>query len=166
MEPTADVAKKVPKGLRCVCRVEADGRAVVEGEARQPIALWRLYLLRIVYAVMAGGIFLTFWPDVLHHTPQFAAAQGIRASLLAGLGVMAALGVRYPLAMLPILMFEFLWKAIYLAAFALPLWRGGTMPADMTGDVQAVLFVVLFVPFVPWDQVVRRFVLAPGDRWR
>ena len=57
------------------------------------------------------------WPNVIHHTNEFAAARGIQLALLAGLGLTAALGLRYPLQMLPILLFELTWKAIYLIAF-------------------------------------------------
>jgi len=54
---------------------------------------------------MAAGIGVFFWPNVIHHTNEFAIARGIQFALLAGLGLIAALGLRYPLQMLPILLF-------------------------------------------------------------
>lgn len=88
---------------------------------------FRLYTLRAAYLIMAAGLGAFVWPNVIHHTNEFVATRGIQVSLLAGLGLTAALGLRYPLKMLPILLFERTWKAIHLMAFALPLWSG---PSD------------------------------------
>ena len=60
---------------------------------------------RLAYLIMAAGIGVFFWPNVIHHTNEFAIARGIQFALLAGLGLIAALGLRYPLQMLPILLF-------------------------------------------------------------
>jgi len=59
--------------------------------------------------------------------------------LLAGLGATAVLGLRYPVQMLPILRFELVWKAIYLIAFALPLWSAHEINGAVAEDIQAVL---------------------------
>src|SRR5215469_4744174 len=95
---------------------------VVPHTTTSEVALFRLYTLRVAYLIMAAGLGAFIWPNVIHHTNEFAAAHGIQVALLAGLGLTAALGLRYPLKMLPILLFELTWKAIYLMAFALPLW--------------------------------------------
>jgi len=128
-------------------------------------SLLRLYALRLFYFVMAAGLGVYVWPDVIHHTPEFAATQGIRCALFAGLGATAALGLRYPVRMLPILLFEVIWKAIYLIAFALPLWSAHQVTAAAAADIQAVLIVVVLIPCVPWRYVFARYILEPGDRW-
>lgn len=130
------------------------------------LSLARLYGLRVFYLVIAAGLGVFVWPDVIRHTPDFAAAQGVRCALLAGLGLTAAFGLRYPIQMLPILLFELIWKAIYLIAFALPLWSAHQITAAVAEDIKAVLMVVVFIPLVPWGYVVRHYVLKPGDRWK
>ena len=92
--------------------------------------------------------------------------QGIQFALLAGLGACAALGLRYPVQMLPVLVFELTWKAIYLIAFALPLWSAHQIDAATAEDIRAVLMVVIFVPLIPWRYVFAHYVLKRGDRWR
>ena len=84
------------------------------------VSLLRLYTLRACYLIMGGGLAVVIWPTVIHHTPELAASRGIQLSLFAGLGAVALLGLRYPVKMIPILLFELTWKAIYLLAFALP----------------------------------------------
>lgn len=66
---------------------------------------------------------------------------------------MAALGLRYPLKMLPILLWEMVWKTTWLAVVALPRWLSGRMDAATTANTFASMFVVLVVLTVPWRYV-------------
>jgi len=115
---------------------------------------------------MAGGLGVYIWPVVLHHTNELAAAEGVRLALLAGLGATAVLGLRYPVQMMPLLLFELIWKAIYLIAFALPLWSAHQMSAAVEEDVKAVLMVVIFIPLIPWRYVFAHYAQKRGDRWK
>jgi hypothetical protein len=82
--------------------------------------------------------------------------------LLAGLGLTAALGLRYPLKMLPILLFELTWKAIYLMAFALPLWSAHEINDATAEDIKAVLMVVILIHSHPMALCLR--ALRPKAR--
>lgn len=149
----------------------AVGRSVPSGavmaRATTPeVSLFRLYTLRLAYLIMAAGLAVFYWPHVIHHTNQFAATRGIQFALLAGLGLTAALGLRYPLKMLPILLFELTWKAVYLIAFALPLWSAHQVDAATAANIKAVLMVVIFIPLIPWRYVFAHYLLKHGDRWK
>jgi hypothetical protein len=130
------------------------------------VSLFRLYTLRASYFVMAAGLGVFVWPSVFQHTSAFALTAGVRIALLAGLGATAALGLRYPVQMLPILLFELTWKAIYLIAFAFPLWSAHQITAAAAEDIKAVLWVVIFIPLIPWRFVFAQYVLKRGDRWK
>lgn len=130
------------------------------------VSLFRLYTLRLAYFIMAAGLGTFVWPTVLRHTNDFAAAHGIQSALLAGLGLTAALGLRYPLKMLPVLIFELTWKAIYLVAFALPLWRAHAITEALAADITAVLMVVILIPLIPWRYAFAQYAVKPGDRWK
>jgi hypothetical protein len=134
--------------------------------ATPEVSLFRLYTLRAAYFVMAAGLAVFVWPTVLHHTSEFALTAGVRVALLAGLGATAALGLRYPVQMLPILLFELTWKAIYLIAFAFPLWSAHQITAAAAEDIKAVLWVVIFIPLIPWRYAFTQYVLKRGDRWK
>jgi len=134
--------------------------------AESELSLVRLYTLRAAYLVLAAGLGVYIWPVVISHTNEFAVAEGVRYALLAGLGATAALGLRYPVQMLPVLLFELVWKAIYLIAFAVPLWSAHKINAVAAEDIKAVLMVVIFLPLIPWRYVVTHYVLKRGDRWR
>jgi hypothetical protein len=130
------------------------------------VSLFRLYTLRACYLLMAVGLAIYIWPIVISHSNELATSQGIRFALLAGLGATAALGVRYPVQMLPLLLFELAWKAIYLIAFALPIYLAHRINEATAENIRACLMVVIFIPLIPWRHVWARYVLAPGDRWR
>jgi hypothetical protein len=115
---------------------------------------------------MAAGLGTFVWPTVIHHTDALATTKGVQLALLAGLGATAAWGLRYPVKMLPILLFEMTWKAIYLIAFALPLWSAHQINEAVAEDIKAVLMVVIFVPLIPWRYVFAQYVVKRGDRWR
>jgi hypothetical protein len=139
---------------------------VTSRAATSEVSLFRLYTLRASYLVLSVGLGVYVWPVVIHHTSELAAAHGPRLALLAGLGAAAVLGFRYPVQMLPLLLFELIWKAIYLTAFALPLWSAHQINAAAAEDIKACLMVVIFIPLIPWGYVLSHYVLKPGDRWR
>jgi hypothetical protein len=130
------------------------------------VSLTRLYTLRLCYLILAVGLGLYIWPTIIHHTADLAVAHGIQYSLLAGLGLTAVLGLRYPVQMIPLLLFELIWKAIYLLAFALPLWSAHQVTAAAADDIRACLMVIIFIPLIPWSYVARRYILQPSNRWK
>lgn len=141
--------------------------AEVRSHAATPeLSLFRLYTLRLCYVILAGGLGMYMWPLVIHHTSDIAMTSGIRLSLFGGLGLISVLGLRYPVQMIPVLLFELTWKAVYLVFFALPLWRAHQITDGVAEDIKAVLMVVIFLPLIPWGYVVRNYLMKPADRWR
>jgi hypothetical protein len=130
------------------------------------LSIFRLYTLRLCHLILAVGLGLYMWPSVIHHTADSAIANGIQRSLLAGLGLTAVLGLRYPVQMIPLLLFELIWKAIYLLAFALPLWSARQVTAAAAEDIRACLMVVIFILLIPWRYVARHYIMQPGNRWK
>ena len=131
---------------------------------REDLPLWRLYVMRAVYLLICAGEGSQIAPAIFVHEPT---ARGVIPSLLAGMCLLAFLGLRYPRQMLPLLLFEFAWKYIWFFAFGLPQWLSGQHPATFAEDFFNITFGVILMPFViPWGFVWRNYVLAPGDRWR
>ncbi len=126
----------------------------------------RLYLMRAAYLLIAIGMGIQVWPGILHHG-DLELAHGVTRSFLGALTLLCLVGVRYPIAMLPLLFYEFTWKSIWLLSFALPLWLGHRVDADTSDSIFAcVLGVVVCLIAIPWVYTFKEFVLKPGDRWR
>ena len=82
------------------------------------------------------------------------------------MSVLALLGLRYPLRMLPILLFEVGWKLTWLGVVALPLWSDGALEGATRVQAGKVLWLVIVVAVIPWRLVLARYVTAPGEPWR
>ncbi len=130
------------------------------------ISALRLYMLRALYLLLAVGLGLVIWPGILHHSLDLPLMNGVVRSLLGAMGLLALLGLRYPLQMLPLLFFEMTWKVIWLLAFALPLWRAGHVDDATQETIYNCLIIVIFPFLIPWDYVWANYIKKPGDRWR
>ena len=130
------------------------------------VSTFRLNLMRGLYLLIAVGLGSMIWPGILHHAKPWGHMQGVANALLAALSALALVGVRYPLQMLPLLLFELLWKAIWLVAIALPLWSADQLDAANRQTVTDNLFGIVVVPLViPWRYVLANYVKKAGDRW-
>ena len=73
--------------------------------------------------------------------------------MLAAIALLALLGIRYPVKMLP-----------------LPLWSAGQLTQRLGPDAQSnlvnCLVGIVLVPLVmPWGYLLKQYVRVPGDRW-
>jgi hypothetical protein len=131
------------------------------------VSLFRLYLMRAGYLLWALALGSDVWPDLINHPVSWPLASSVTASLLGALAALALLGVRYPLQMLPLLLFEFLWKAIWLITVALPLRLVGEFDAARAETAMAcIMGVVIVLIVVPWPYVYTHYVKKSGNPWR
>jgi hypothetical protein len=128
------------------------------------VSLARLYVLRAMYLVLVIGGGIAFLPQLIGHEPT---ARGVIPSMLAGMWLLACFGLRYPLQMLPILLFELVWKTIWLVDYGLPQWRAGVNTPVFKDDFKAIaLGPLVFILVIPWGFVFRHYLKKPGARWR
>ena len=138
-----------------------------EGGARvsAQVSLWQLNLLRVGYLVMGGGLAVVKWPLLFDHGPWELKAGTVQCMLVA-MSVLALLGLRYPLRMLPILLFEVGWKLTWLGVIALPLWSDNKLEGATGEQAGTFLWLVIIIAVIPWRHVLTQYVTAPGEPWR
>lgn len=130
------------------------------------VSTFRLYLLRAMYLLIVVGLGITIWPGIVSPPATLSHMGGVVRSVLGAVSLLALLGIRYPLKMLPLLFFELLWKSIWVLAFGLPLWRNQQLDANTRETLNACLMGVVLVPLVlPWGYVFRHYLKSPGERW-
>ncbi len=139
--------------------VSPSAAVAIEGE----VSLARLYVLRAMYLLLVFGGAIVFLPQLIDHEPT---ARGVIPSMLGGLWVLACFGLRYPLQVLPILLFELVWKTIWLIDYGLPQWRAGVHTTQFAEDFKAIALGVILIPIIPWGYVFRHYLKMPGPRWR
>jgi hypothetical protein len=131
------------------------------------VSALRLNLLRLFYLVLVVGIGLGMhvWSMMIHQVDSMEMDSGVKVCMLFALSVLSILGLRYPLQMLPVLFWEFTWKASWLLAVALPHWRRGQWSQDLGANTFAIGMIAIFIPLVPWSYVFEHYVRKSGDRW-
>jgi hypothetical protein len=82
------------------------------------------------------------------------------------MSLLALLGVRYPVKLLPLLVLESIWKLLWLSAVALPSAVAGDLDAATTEIVVNCSLVVVVIAVVPWRYTWRHYVRGVGDPWR
>jgi hypothetical protein len=92
--------------------------------------------------------------------------RSVVCAVLCAVSLLALLGLRYPLQMLPLLLFELVWKGIWLAVFALPPWLSHQLSADYSETAFACALGVIILFVIPWPYVFENYVKRPADRWK
>ncbi|TGN65366.1 hypothetical protein EXE59_16405 [Nocardioides eburneiflavus] len=132
---------------------------------RNELSLARINLMRAGYAFMAVGLALVKWPQ-LPEARTLPLFEGTTLALLTAMSLLAILGLRYPVKLLPLLLFETTWKLLWLALVALPVAVNGDMGAAMSQVAFNCTFVVFIIAATPWRYVWSQYVRADGDGWR
>jgi hypothetical protein len=126
----------------------------------------RLNVMRFGYAFMGVGLAIVKWPLLIQDAASLPVMEGVVTCLLTAMSLLAFLGLRYPVRMLPILLFEVAWKVLWIAVIAIP----RLVADDMDSATREVLFscslVVIIIAVIPWGYVWRCYVRTPGNAWR
>ena len=133
----------------------------------EEVGLVRIYLLRAMYFLIAFGLGVTAIPRVIATSGHPVDPHTVINSILIGFCLMALLGIRYPLKMLPILLLELVWKTCWVLVFALPMYLHHELDQYARDVIFATGMGVVLTPLViPWRYVVKHYILAAGSSWR
>ncbi|HEX8799158.1 MAG TPA: hypothetical protein VF772_11120 [Terriglobales bacterium] len=127
------------------------------------VSTLRLYVMRFVYLLNFVLLGLDVWPALFRHQGAWDPVKGVAFSFWAALSLLSGLGLRYPLKMVPLLLLQLVYKAVWLAAVALPMWSA-VRSTDLTRAM--VIGVVVDVLGIPWSYVLASYMKERGDKWR
>lgn len=111
---------------------------------------WRTVLLRLTYAFIAFGLIATLWQEVATAGPDIELQRSVVLAMLSTMALLCIVGIFRPIAMLPILLFEFVWKVIWLAVFYFRFWNGSNDAGADSTFFACALGVVLCAIAIPW----------------
>jgi hypothetical protein len=131
------------------------------------VSTFRLYLSRAGYLVIAVGLVIMIWPGIIRPPENLSHMGAVVRSMLGAVSLLAVLGIRYPLKMLPVLFFELLWKSIWVLAFGLRLWSANELDPVTKQTLNDCIFgIILVLVVTPWGYVLKHYLKALGDQWR
>ena len=131
------------------------------------VSTLRLYVLRALYLLNFVFLAVNVWPALLRPAEPIGLLPGVAFAFWAALSTLCALGLRYPLKMLPVLFMQLFYKTVWLLAVALPLWSSGQWTAGATGMFKGMAMgAVADLLVIPWPYVFANYVRKPGDPWK
>jgi hypothetical protein len=130
------------------------------------VSLWRSNLLRFCFLVLALFMGSVVWSQLLFESPDWPVIQGLAKSMFAALTLLSLLGARYPLQMLPLMLYEVAWKSIWLVLIAFRAWIAGKWNADIASLFHQTIGIVIVYFIVPWPYVWARYVAQPMEPMR
>lgn len=121
----------------------------------------RLYVMRALY-LLTGALFgFQVWTALITSFGEFEALEGVAYSYWGALCVLMRIGVRFPVKMLPVLLMQFLYKAIWLIFVGYPLLGAGMADANLDDLMSPMqLGVLLDIIAIPWLFVVRNYFIG------
>ncbi len=123
----------------------------------------RLLAMRGGYLLMGLGLAVVKWPQ-LSDAASMPHYEGVTLCLLTALSLLAIWGLRQPVRMLPVLVFESVWKILWLSLVALPRAVDGDLDAATTETLISCSLVVVIIAVTPWSHVWRTYVRATSTR--
>ena len=110
----------------------------------------RLNLIRACFLLLVVGLFIQIVPDLFGPAASMSAMAGVVVAMLSALAILSIVGLFSPIKMLPLMLFEMLWKLLWTCSVALPHFLAGTITEELGELMFAVAFVIPFVFIFPW----------------
>jgi hypothetical protein len=117
----------------------------------------RIWLLRAVYLLIVVGLATVIWPHILFGTGNWEHMPGVVKCMLGAFSLLAVIGLRHPLRMLPILFWEIAWKSLWLIIVALPRWQAGALDGNFAATAFECSLVIIVAVAIPWRYVMRHY---------
>ena len=118
-----------------------------------------IYLLRLLFLLMFLVLGSDVWTHISSHEGPWDPDEAVAWSVWASFSLLAVLGIIRPLRMLPLVLLEIVYKVLWLALVAYPLWSterlSGSAAAERTS---AFLWVVLPIIAMPWKYAFDHYV--------
>jgi hypothetical protein len=133
--------------------------------ATHDLSLTRVNLMRAGYLFIGVGLVIVKWP-LLPGARTLPLYEGVTLCLLTATSLVALLGVRYPVRLLPLLLLESAWKVLWLLLVAVPRAVDGGLDTATSDVAVNCSLVVVILAVIPWRHVWQSYALTPGEPWR
>ncbi len=120
-----------------------------------------IYLLRLLFTLMF--LFLTYdsWSTILNHKGPWDNTRAAAWCMWGSYSFISFIGILRPLKMLPIVLFEIIYKITGLLIVAYPLWVNGELIGSPAEGMTNVFVWVLFpIVAMPWRYFFKTYILG------
>jgi hypothetical protein len=121
-----------------------------------------IYLLRLLFTLMFLFLSYDSWSHIFAHKGPWEVTDAAAWCMWGSCSIISFIGIMRPLKMLPIVLFEIVYKVTWLLIVAYPLWVKNELagsPAAHTTNV--FLLVALPIVAMPWIYFYKNFIAPP-----
>lgn len=132
-----------------------------EYEKYEGVPRINIYLLRLLFALMF--VFLTYesWSTIFNHTGPWDGTKAAAWCMWGSYSVISFIGILRPLKMLPIVLFEIVYKVAWLLIVTYPLWIKGELAGSAVEGMAGVYIWIVFpIVAMPWRYFFRNYILV------
>ena len=120
-----------------------------------------IYLLRLLFLLVVLFVGSDSWSAILKHEGGWDHVKAAAMCMWAAYSVLSIFGVINPLRWLPLVMFEILYKIIWLVIVAYPLWSTNRLAGSPAEEMTyAFVWVILPIVAMPWGYFFRTYIWA------
>ena len=121
----------------------------------------RMVMMRIPYFFTGVLFTIVAWSTLFEHWGAFEPIEGVAYAFWGAISVLAILGLRFPVTVLPLLLLQFFYKAIWLAAVGYPLLMRGELDDGAQELFRANLIgVAIDLIAIPWLYVFKAYIVG------
>jgi hypothetical protein len=120
-----------------------------------------IYLLRLLFTLMFFFLSYEAWNHIFIHKGPWDNTNAAAWCMWGSYAIISFIGIIRPLKMLPIVLFEIVYKLAWLAIVAYPLWAKNELagsPAE--GMARVFIWVILPIVAMPWGYFFRTHLLG------
>ncbi len=125
------------------------------------VAKINIYLLRLLFTLMFFLLSYDAWSRILKHTGPWNDVNAAAWCMWGSYSIISFIGIMRPLKMLPILLFDIVYKTAWLIIVAYPLWVKNELIGSPVEEM-ARIYVWVWIMYVamPWKYLIRTYILG------
>ncbi|SEN42708.1 hypothetical protein SAMN04488505_110127 [Chitinophaga rupis] len=126
-----------------------------------------IYLLRLLFFLMFVFVTYDSWSYILQHKGPWNNLEAAAWCMWGSYSAISFIGVIRPLKMLPIILFEVIYKVTWLMVVAYPLWiKNELAGSSAEGMTNVFMWVILPIVAMPWGYFFKTYILGKAIRSR
>ncbi len=123
-------------------------------QSARDLPTWRLHAMRCLYFLNFISLGFDSWSQILFPQVPFETLSGVSISFWAGFSLLNAIGIRFPLKMIPLLLLQLLYKSAWIIGTYLPAKHNDLLNAELQSFLWiCVAGMVLNLLIIPWGYV-------------
>jgi hypothetical protein len=121
----------------------------------------KIYVMKLFFLLMFLFVAKDAWTKLITHSGDWNPEIAVAWCSIAAYTTLSGLGIFHALKMLPIMLFMFLYKGLWLGFVAYPLWSNGQLAGtEAEGWAQIFILIVIPIIFTPWGYVFKTYILG------